>query len=360
MKKILFITPYPHDTAPSQRFRFEQYFGFLKEAGYEFKQVSFLNESTWNILYKPGHHIQKIFGILLGFFKRNFLLIQSLQYDFIFIHREATPIGPPILESLLANVLGKKIIYDFDDAIWLPNTSENNTIIAGIKWHHKVSYISSWSYKVSCGNAFLRDYAKKAGGKNVQIIPTTIDMVGMHNQTKDYTKENKKVVFGWTGTHSTMHYLDKLVPVFQELESKYPNHFILRIISNKEPQYDLASMDYIAWNKKSEIFDLLSFDLGLMPLEDNLWAKGKCGFKALQYMSLGIPAVVSPVGVNTTIVQHQVNGFVAEELKDWSEVLEQVINGSLKLDQLGKIAQDSIRANYSVQSQKENFLTLFS
>ena len=152
--RILFLIPYPPGRAPSQRFRFEQYLDALTAHGHQYRLAPFLSVATWNILYKPGQAAAKALGILSGFARRAGLLFAVPDYDFVFVHREAAPVGPPVFEWLIAKVLGKKIIYDFDDAIWLANTSEANKIAAGVKWHHKVADICRWAYKNSCGNTY--------------------------------------------------------------------------------------------------------------------------------------------------------------------------------------------------------------
>jgi len=143
--KILFLIPYPLDYAPSQRFRFEQYFELLKKNGFEIQAQPFIGVSTWNSLYQDGNLISKVWGIALGFFQRFDDLFRTRSADFVFIHREAAPIGPPFFEWFISKVMGKTIIYDFDDAIWLPNTSEENALVARIKWHAKVRSICRWS-----------------------------------------------------------------------------------------------------------------------------------------------------------------------------------------------------------------------
>ncbi|CAN5919793.1 hypothetical protein BH24BAC1_BH24BAC1_38200 [soil metagenome] len=157
--KVLFVVPYPEGTAPSQRFRFEQYFPALAERGIQYEVHTFLDRGTWAILYKPGHTLQKAGGILKGFARRIGLLFRVPGFDVVFLHREASPIGPPVFEWFIGQVLRKKIIYDFDDAIWLPNTSDTNKLAAGLKWHQKVGRICGWAWKVSCGNRYLQEYA---------------------------------------------------------------------------------------------------------------------------------------------------------------------------------------------------------
>jgi glycosyltransferase involved in cell wall biosynthesis len=275
-------------------------------------------------------------------------------YDFVFIHREAAPIGPPVFEWIIAKILRKKIIYDFDDAIWLPNTSDSNNIVAGLKWHSKVGHICRWSYKISCGNPYLADYAKQFN-ENAIVNPTTIDTVLYHNRIKD--QHTSGFTIGWTGTHSTIQYLDMIVPILQKLEQRYD--FTFMVISNAPPAFELRSLKYLKWSKDSEIDDLLRFNIGIMPLTDDAWAKGKCGFKALQYMSLGIPAVVSPVGVNISIVDSGVNGMVCHDAIEWEAAIEKLITDRALTIRMGEEARKKIESHYSVISNSRNFISLF-
>lgn len=353
--KILFIVPYPHGEAPSQRFRFEQYYPALQQAAIEYEIAPFLDDKTWQILYKPGHKVAKVMGIISGFVRRKLLMFRVRKFDYVFLHREAAPIGPPIFEWFMAKVLGAKIIYDFDDAIWLSNTSEHNKIAASLKWHQKVDSICKWAYKVSCGNEYLCNHARQFNA-NVVLNPTTIDTEHHHNQIKNQHAE--KVIIGWTGTHSTVEYLDNLVPVLQKLEQELDFEF--RVISNRVPDFELKSMVYIPWQKDTEIADLLQFNFGVMPLTDDKWAKGKCGFKALQYMSLGMPAVVSPVGVNTKIVTEGVDGFLCNTPEEWENALRQLITDEALRVQMGIAARQKIVGYFSVLSNSGNFLALFA
>ena len=351
---ILFVVPYPHGKAPSQRFRYEQYLAFLKDKNWHYTLAPFLDDNTWSILYKPGFISQKVLGIIWGFMKRIILLFSVYKFDYVFIHREATPIGPPWFEWLVSKVFRKKIIYDFDDAIWIPNTSATNKIVAGIKWHGKVASICKWAYKVSTGNAYLQEYARQFNS-NVIVNPTTIDTRHHHNRLKNQATD--KITVGWTGTHSTMKYLAALVPVLQDLEQKYP--FELKVISNQAPELPLQSLVYQPWRKDQEIEDLLTFNVGLMPLEDDPWAKGKCAFKALQYMALGIPALVSPVGMNTEVVTDGQNGFICATPRDWYTKLERLIQDVGLRTELGAKARQKVETSYAVVANRATFLGLF-
>jgi glycosyltransferase involved in cell wall biosynthesis len=354
-QKIVFIAPYPFGQAPSQRFRFEQYLPVLENAGFEYEFHSFLSTKTWKLLYQKGMFLQKALGIIGSFQKRFQLLFRLRKTDYIFIHREAAQLGPPIFEWIIAKVLKKKIIYDFDDAIWLPNYSENNKLFNRLKAYWKVKYCMKWAWKISAGNDYLANYALKYNS-SVVVLPTTIDTENHHKISCN--QELEPLTIGWTGTHTTLRYLEFLVPVIQELEQKY--HFSFKVISNEAPKLPLQSLAFVKWNKATEIEDLASIQIGVMPLVQDIWSEGKCGFKALQYMALEIPTLLSPVGVNTKIVTDGENGFVVETPEEWKRRLVALITDKELRIKLGKKGKETIDKHYSVNANKTVFLNLFS
>lgn len=352
--RIAILAPYPLGQAPSQRFRFEQYIEELEKAGFQVDFHPFLHQRTWEKLYQTGTFTSKASGIIGSFLRRFALLFTLHRYSHIFIHREAAMIGPPVFEWIISKVLRRKYIYDFDDAIWLPNYSESNARFHRLKAYWKVKKVIRWADQVSAGNAYLRDYALQFN-PNVTIIPTTVDMINVHNQQTDYDAE--PVVIGWTGTHTTMAYLNYLEPLFQKLEKRYPFQFL--VISNQAPDLQLASLRYLPWNKTTEIDDLAKIQIGIMPLEPTPWSEGKCGFKGLQYMALGIPAVLSPVGVNKEIIHHGVNGFLCDSLDEWENVLVQLIENAELRKTIGQKGKESVKKHYSTQALRTNYLNLF-
>ena len=357
--KVLFLTPYPAGQSPSQRFRFEQYLTLLRENGFWISSQSFWDERSWSVLYKPAYTLRKIVGLIKGVVRRLTILLQLGKIDFVFIHRECLPIGPPIIEWIIAKILKKKIIYDFDDAIWLPNTSEENGFVRFLKWHSKVGFICKWSYKVSCGNSFLANYARQFNN-NVIVNPTTVDTINLHNPILfSIQKNSAAAVIGWTGTQSTLPYLNSIVPILRKLEAKFSGHLRLLIIANKDPQLKLEFVDFIPWSKQTEVEDLLKMDIGIMPLSDDVWAKGKCGFKALQYMALEIPTVASPVGVNSNIIEHDINGYLASNQNEWLAILERLILDKDLRRKIGSKGKEKVIRHYSVISNSSTFLLLF-
>ncbi len=354
---ILFLVPYPLKESPSQRFRFEQYFHVLEQHGHRYQVQSFLDSHNWRTFYTSGKILKKIVTLFRGFGKRSGILFRLFSYDFIFIHREAAPVGPPLFEWIIAKILRKKIIYDFDDAIWLTDNAHEHAIEKMIRWRSKVRTICKWSYRISCGNEYLCAFARQYNSI-VVYNPTTIDTVGLHKPLKINPTNKDKVTIGWTGSHSTLKYLKTIEPTLAKLEKEYPQSEIM-IIANQNPNLQLQSLKFLPWKIETESEDLSKIDIGIMPLPDDEWTKGKCGFKALQYMAMGIPTVVSGVGVNVRIVDHSINGFHATTQMDWFDFLSRLINDQALRKAMGESGRKKVIDYYSVSSNTSTFLSLF-
>jgi glycosyltransferase involved in cell wall biosynthesis len=355
-KNVLFLVPYPLHRAPSQRFRVELFLPLLVQQGITYKVQAFLDEATWQVLYQNGSPLQKAWGVIKGFLRRTkAMLVDVPRYDYVFIHREASPIGPPIFEFIISKIWRKKIIYDFDDAIWIPNTTNENKIVGWLKAFWKIKYICRWSYKVVGGNEFLCNYARQYN-KAVILIPTCVDVAQQHNQLKN--QQTGKVVIGWTGSHSTMKFLDEIVDVLKKINQDYGTETI--IISNKPPQFRLPGMRYIPWKEETEVADLLQLNIGIMPLEADPWCEGKCGFKLIQYMALGIPAVASPVGVNKDIIDEGADGFLCTTKEPWYNAIATLIEQEQLRMSMGQKGREKIVACYSIQANEGAFLGLFT
>lgn len=356
--KILFLVPYPLEISPSQRFRFEQYLPLLSNRGFQFKVSTFLQKDKGEIFSMPGNTIRKFRILVPAFLRRVKDMCRAPFYDIVFIHREAAPVGPPVFEWFLKFVLDKPIIYDFDDAIWLTDKTDEGALVRLVKCRNKVKSICRWSYKISCSNEFLADYASRFN-KRVTVLPTTIDTISVHNR-KLYAieKDRSKITIGWTGSHSTLKYLKALETTIAEIEEENPRVTFL-VIADRKPTLSIPSWHFIPWNPHTEIQDLLNIDIGVMPLPDDDWVKGKSGFKCLQYLALNIPAVVSDVGVNPKIIDHQKNGFLARNQNEWKTSLLALIKDKDLRERLGEEGQKKIEKRYSVAANSPVFLSLF-
>lgn len=354
MPKILFLTVHRPDRSPSQRFRFEQYIPFLTENGFECTHFFLLDEKLDKEFYRPGNIIGKMKIVLSGFFKLGKMLRQADQYDHIFIQRECFMLGTSYFEKQFSKKRGK-LYFDFDDSIWLLDVSDANKKFAWLKDPDKTSKIIALADKVVAGNPYLAGYASQFN-KNVRIIPTTIDT---DQYVRKRVKENKGVCIGWSGSLTTLKHFDFAVPFLIRLKEKYGDKIYIKVIGDASYANPALNIKGFAWKSATEVEDLSEFDIGIMPLPDDKWAKGKCGLKGLQYMALSIPTIMSPVGVNTEIIQDGVNGYLASTEQEWLEKLSLLIESKELRENIGKAGRRTVEENYSIHSQKNNYLQLF-
>lgn len=354
-KSVLFMVPSPVGVSPSQRFRFEHYLPGLSAQGIRYKVSPYFTVSGRKVLYSSSNISGKIASILTGYLRRIGDLFRVPFYDFVYIHREAAPVGPPVFEWIIARVFRKKIIYDFDDSIWVPAMSEYNRRFLSIRFFSKVRKICSWSHRVTVGNEFLKSYADQFS-QSVMVLPTVVNTEEGHHCLQDQTVNFPAI--GWTGSFSTLPYLNLVLPALIRLQEKY--EFTFYVIADKDPLLPLRNYSFIPWRRETETEDLLKFHIGLMPLTDDEITRGKCGFKAIQYMSLGMPALVSPVGVNTKIVTDGTDGYICYTEQDWEYRLSQLLENAVLRKQLGLAARNKIEEQYSVRSTTVPFLGIFS
>lgn len=348
---VAFVAMAKPGIAPSQRFRYEAILPFLDNNLFTFQHFYYYSHSDWKIIYGTGSTFRKSLSVVKGFFRRWFQLPLILRAGIVFLHRDFLPFGPPVFEFIITRIFGKKLIFDFDDAIWIAPIAKKNKLLGWIRFPQKVKYICSWASCVAVGNQYLAEYAGKYNS-NFIIIPTVVDTDTVHNKVQEQSSESIKI--GWTGTFTNFMYLKMIEPVIVRLQSEgLIDDFI--VISNRIPNLNIEKISYIPWNKESEIEDLLMFQIGVMPLVDDEFSRGKCAFKAIQYMALGISTVASPVGANTVLLASKEHGFLAETEQEWYETLKMLIlNEDLRLE-IGRRAREHIRSYYSAKSQSDVF-----
>jgi glycosyltransferase involved in cell wall biosynthesis len=350
MVRVLGLLPYPTSRAPGQRFRIEQWAPLLRRDGVEIAFVPFLRRQAMEILYRPGHALAKLGETLRGYAGRVGLLLRSLPFDAVFVYREAALLGPAWIEWILAHRL--PLVFDFDDAIYLRSSAEANRMVAGLKSAIKTDRICRLARAVTVGNEALARYARLLAAA-VVVIPTTID-------TDEYRVEsggpNLRPIVGWSGSTTTLPHLETLAPALRELRRR--TDFELRVVGG-EMRIDGVELTCQPWRLETEVQDLRSFDVGLMPLEDDEWSRGKCGLKALQYMALGIPPVVSPVGVNATIVRDGENGFHARNDAEWVDRIERLLRNPELRARLGAAARRTVEETYSARVQAPRMAEVF-
>jgi glycosyltransferase involved in cell wall biosynthesis len=353
--KVLILCNYPLDHAPGQRFRFEQYLQVLDRAGIDVKVDPFFPPWIWPILWKPGNVRRKAWAVLRGFARRLWLLRRARQYDSIFIHLEAAPIGPPVIEWALFR-LGCRVIYDIDDAIFIARTSKANRIVSPFRFRWKVGYVASRCQLVTACNTFLVEWARKFN-PNVMRLPTTI--VPAYYERRREPRGDGRPVIGWIGSHSTADYVDIVRPALVELQEEYDFEF--RVICNVKKEIpEIRNYRFVPWTAESEIAELAKFDIGLMPVPDGLWAKGKVGLKAIQYSGLGIVPVASSVGSGPEVVRHHETGLlVGNTSKEWYDALAWLLTNRHLWPGMGLAARNHVVEEYSVAAQSRAYVELF-
>ena len=355
-KKVLFIANHRLGRSPGQRFRFEQYIDFLEENGFMCTLSNIISEEDDRILYQKGNYLKKAAIELKSHKIRKRDLLRAHDYDIIFIFREALLTKSTRFEKGFA-ASKAKVIFDFDDAIWLPNVSTGNKDLSRLKSTDKLKKILPLVDLVFAGNEYLANFSKQYNS-SVKVIPTTIDTD--YHKPATVQHENQAICIGWTGTDTTRRYLNTIKNALKELKEKYKDQIRFKIICDRPWEDANFELENEKWSREREIEQLQAIDIGLMPLSNNEWSKGKCGFKALQYMAVEAVPVVSPVGVNQKIVEDGKNGFLANSEKDWIDKITLLIESPELRNKVGKAARDSVQKYYSVESQKHNYLNYFN
>tara|TARA_R110001592_G_scaffold89458_4_gene263120 strand:- start:1408 stop:2493 length:1086 start_codon:yes stop_codon:yes gene_type:complete len=355
-KKILFLSPYPENKAPSQRLKYEQYFSVFKESGYEITTNSFVSEKLWNILYQPGHFIKKLIYTILGYINRTAILFRLKKYDIVFIHLWVTPIGTPFFERI-ACLLAKKIVYDIDDMVFLGHSSDANKFWQNLKGKRKMIYlIKKADHVITCTpklDAFVKQF-----NQNTTDISSTVDTEKRYLPINNY-KNDHQLVLGWSGSHSTSKYLYLLSDVFKKLALKYD--FKLIVMGDSSFRIKGVNIEALEWDESIEINTLQKFDIGLYPLPDEEWVYGKSGLKAIQYMALGIPTIATALGANFRIIENEQNGYLInpDDYQEWDIRLETLLNDAELRKKLGQNARKTIVDKYSIEANKEKYLAIF-
>ncbi|HDZ77049.1 MAG TPA: glycosyltransferase [Candidatus Omnitrophica bacterium] len=346
--KILFLVPYP-TKGPSNRFRVQQYFPIIKKHDIDISLQAFQSERLYDILYSNGKCLLKVILLLQCALRRILCIFTVKRFDIVFIHREVFPFLGAFFVKII-HFLNPNIIYDFDDSIFLSHS--NNSLLKLLRRPSAVGKIIALSRYTIAGNNYLLDYALKFN-KNSIVIPTPIDTERF--APMPVKGEQAKVVIGWVGSRTTSGYLNILSSVFKELLAKFPN-IEVHIIGG-EYNFDHPRLIVKPWSLESEVRNLQSFDIGIMPLDDSKWTRGKCAFKIIQYMSVGIPVVASSVGMNKKVVNNTVNGFLVDNnIREWVDKLSLLINDRKLRKKMGDAGRITVQEKYSVKNNAPKLL----
>ena len=358
MRRILFLVPHPVEDA-GYRYRVQQFIPYLDRAGYECTIWPFSTEQLFRALRSKGQLGTKVLHTMYCSARRLIRLADLSPFDLIVIHREVFPFLTPALEKWVMQ-RHRKVVFSFDDAIYVGHkhvSNLNHPILYRFKYGHGVDEVLRRTEHVIAGNRILADYARQFNSR-VSVIPTVVDCMKYSYKP---VRENgaQPLTVGWVGSRSTVSYLSHIKPALQRLADTYPARVQFRFFGCPEYKLYLPNSSYFPFWLDTEIDDIRSLDIGLMPLSDTEWTRGKCAFKAIQYMAMGIPTVASPVGVTIDVIRHDFNGFLAESVDDWCRALEVLITEFTTRQRLSLCARHTIEEAYSLQVWGPQMAALF-
>jgi glycosyltransferase involved in cell wall biosynthesis len=339
--KVLVIADALPNKSPGSRFRIEQWMTWMAGQGVQCDYASFEDEGLRRVIYTPGHYLEKAGGMVRGFVRRLQLLPSLRGYDVVFLYEQAARLGPAVIERLIARS-GIPIVYDFCDPIYEPFKSFINGYLSYLKFPGKTATICRMSQHVIVGNEELAAYAR-VHNPHVTIVPITID-------TEQYQPAPARPapavpIIGWTGSHSTVPHLAGASAVLRRLARARP--FKLKVIGGEGFALNGVDVEVQPWRAESEVADLQPIDIGIMPLPDDPWVSRRTHLKVRQYMGLGIPCVVSPLGVNRELIEDGVNGFLATTEDQWVDRLTRLLDDPALRARLGAAGRQTIEARYS-------------
>jgi glycosyltransferase involved in cell wall biosynthesis len=350
--KVLGLCSYPVEAACT-RYRLMQFIEPLAQRNIALTVSPLFGKDEFAALYRRGRNLEKAVRLMNSGGKRLFDSVKAREFDLIFVQREAMIIGPPFFEWLY-KTLGKcPLVLDLDDATYQSYVSPTyGRLGSALKFFGKTDTLIKWSEIVVCGNRFIAEYVEGKGKKTV-VVPTVVDT----DKFRPLEKQSEAVpIIGWVGTHSTFPFLETLFPVFTELARKYD--FVLKIVGAGKDEIEIEGVrvENLQWSLEREIEDFRSLDVGLYPMQtthlvSEEWLMGKSGFKAIQYLSVGVPFVVTPVGVTKEIGVENETHFTASGKEEWYEKLEKLLQSTELRKKMGARGREFALDNYTVSQQ---------
>lgn len=351
VSKVFVFCKYSRKGA-SSRLRTLQFLPYIKDSGLDFS-VSYLFDDEYLGSLYSGKKISKV-KILKYYLKRFFRVLSGLRGRVFWIEYELFPYMPAVFERFL-RLVGIRYIVDYDDAVF-HNYDISKSKLVRFFLSHKINVVMRYSYCVIAGNSYLAEKAKRAGAKNVVIIPTVIDIDRYCFAKK---MEKQSIVIGWIGSPSTQKYIIALANVFKILADLVEFKLLL-VGASPDIVKSLPGVDVKveSWSEASEVESIQSMQIGIMPLPEGPWEKGKCGYKLIQYMACGVPVVASPVGVNVEIIESSGSGVTAETESEWVQELLLLCGSAELRKSYGASGRYSVETRYSVQAQYLNLKTV--
>jgi len=340
--KVLWLTTHDREN-PSTRFRVLQFLEPLRARGVESEVSHLFRADFYRRARRRGGWAGKVWGVLGSFAARVFEILRSGRYDAVVVLREVFPLGPSWLERILM-WRHPRVIYDFDDAVYSRFVRAGNPLD---RWRDfgKAARLIRGCRRTVAGSKTLCEYARQYSPR-VELIPTVVDTE--QAALRKHVAVGGAVVIGWMGTRNNLLHLALAEAALARLQAKYG--VTLRVVSNAEYRPVGLRVENLTWSEAREAEHLASFDIGLMPLEDDEYSRGKCAFKLIQYLSYGIPPVCSPVGENAVVVEEGVTGFTAATPEEWYDKLERLVLDAALRQKLGTNGRERVEHRYSLRA----------
>ena len=355
--KVLALASYPVEAAAT-RYRLAQFVEPLAARGINLDVRPFLDARLFASLYRRNQLPRVAFGLFAAALRRVADTAAARSAEVLLVQREAMLFGPPVVEWLTAQLGKRPLVLDLDDATYVSYTSPTyGRAGSWLKWFSKTDDLIGWARIVTCGNRSIAEYVESKGG-HARIIPTVVDTERFRPRARAQEGgASGPPVLGWIGTHSTFPYLESIFPALQELARAH--EFKLKIVGSGRADVRLAGVEVenLDWNLEREIADFQSFDIGLYPIDAALyadkWAAGKSGFKAIQYMAVGIPYLATPVGASAEIGAEGVTHFSASTLEEWSARLRLLLTDEERRRAMGEAGRRHALEHYTVPQQAD-------
>ena len=354
-KKLLALASFPYSAAAS-RFRICLYESFLQQQNISLDFKPFLNETEFASFYRPGAFSSKALAVAKLSIKHLSVLLSAKKYHGVFVQREAALLGPAIVELCLNMGFQIPLIFDFDDAIWLDSTNASQHKLAAklLKVPQKTQWLVKRANLVVAGSNHLANYAKQYN-HNVHVFPSVISHTLWaplpHRLDGIFTNPNSPPVIGWIGTHSTAPQLELVAPALRRL-SQEGHQFTIRVVGAASSFHlEGLPIETAPWNAQTEISDFQNIDIGLAPMWSSPWSEGKCAFKQIQYMAVGVPHVSSLIGGARDFVVHNENALVAHNEGDWYIHLKQLLTDQALRAKLATNGRKLIEEKLSLEKQ---------
>jgi glycosyltransferase involved in cell wall biosynthesis len=342
--RLLILTRYDRLGA-SSRLRMLQYVEHLEAGGIQCTISPLLPAAYVERLYATGR--RSILALVADYLRRARILFRVGDYDQVWIEKELFPSAPATAERLLAR-LGVPYVVDYDDAVF-HSYDRSRSFVKRLLLGGKIDVVMAKARTVIAGNAYIAERARAAGASDVRIVPTVVDHRSYRRRPP---AESGRLTIGWIGSPATQHFLALVAAPLVEVCRRHNARLLL---VGAQPSvarwFDGIDVEIRRWSEDSERDDVAEMDIGIMPLEDGPWERGKCGYKLIQYMAGGVAVCASPVGVNVDIVSNSRSGLLASTDEEWTQALELLAANGVMRREMQDNGLEAVRRHYSVESQ---------